>query len=260
MPRGKISGSLHIVNLVPGTLQEGGVAFGSTHWSVVLLAAQSESSEAAQVALTRFCESYWPPLYSFLRRQGCPPGDAQDFVQGFFAHLLAEQTLSRADRAKGRLRTFLIGALKHFLANERDRARAGKRGGGQATISMDEHPMIAEAAPCEDLEAAFYDQSWAANLMDRAWQQLQAAFAREGNERWLEAVKPLLVGGATTVPGQDEVACRLGQHPATLRTALRRLRQRYRDALRAEVAQTVASPDEIDEEMHYLYRVLVPGA
>ena len=242
---------------VPGTLQEGGAGFAPTHWSVVLLAARDDSPAGAQAALAAFCRSYWPPLYSFLRRRGFSTEDAQDLVQGFFAHLLEENTLGRVDREKGRLRTFLLGALEYFLANDRDRARAGKRGGGQVPISIDEHPLIAEAVASVNTDAAFYDQTWAANLMDRAWQQLQSTFVREGNDRWLEAVKPLIVGGPSPPPSQEEIARRLGQHPATLRTALRRLRQRYRDALRVEVAQTVSFPDEIDEEMRYLHHILV---
>ena len=120
-----------ITKPVPGTLQEGGASFQTTHWTVVLRARQSESAESAQAALSTFCEAYWPPLYAFLRHRGHSSADAQDLVQGFFAHLLEQNTLTRADQEKGRLRTFLLGSLQNFSFNEYDRARALKRGGSR---------------------------------------------------------------------------------------------------------------------------------
>src|SRR6266849_3609056 len=116
---------------IPGTLQEGGAAFLTTHWTLVLRARQTQSEISAQKALSNFCEAYWPPLYSFLRHRGHASPEAQDLVQGFFAHLLEQNTLSRADQEKGRLRTFLLGSLQNFLFNEYDRAHAVKRGGGK---------------------------------------------------------------------------------------------------------------------------------
>lgn len=131
---------------VPGTLHDGGAAFEATHWTMVQLAADAASTTASQQALTAFCESYWPPLYAFLRRRGHNPTDAQDLTQAFFAHLLEQKTLSRASRDKGRLRTFLLGALQNFLANEHDRATALKRGGGKQIVSINEHFADAEGA------------------------------------------------------------------------------------------------------------------
>src|SRR5438874_8384995 len=131
---------------IPGTLQEGGASFQTTHWTVVLRAREEDSTESAQQALSGFCEAYWPPLYSFLRHRGYSSADAQDLVQGFFAHLLEQNTLTRADQQKGRLRTFLLGSLQNFLYNEFDRARAQERGGGRQIASIDEHLPDAEAA------------------------------------------------------------------------------------------------------------------
>src|SRR4030081_2797787 len=131
---------------VPGTLQEGGAPFQTTHWTLVLQARQIGATESAQQALTAFCEAYWPPLYAFLRHRRYTSTDAQDLVQAFFAHLLAQNTLSRADQAKGHLRTFLLGSLKNFLINEHDRARALKRGGEYEILSFDQHLPEAEAA------------------------------------------------------------------------------------------------------------------
>ena len=248
------------MNAVPGTLQEGGAVFASTRWSVVLLAAQNESPEAAQAALAEICRAYWPPLYTFLRRRGHAPANAQDLVQAFFVNLLEQNSLSRVDREKGRLRTYLLGSLQHFLANEHDRATALKRGGGRQIVPLDEHFEEAEAAvrTSGDADAsASYDHTWAATLLDRAWEQLRANMAAEGKEAWLNTLKPLLLGGADPLPSQEELADQLRLNASTLRTALQRLRQRYRETLRAEVARTVSSTAEIDDEVRYLYRVLV---
>ena len=248
------------MNAVPGTLQEGGAVFASTHWSVVLLAAQNESPEAAQAALATICQSYWPPLYTFLRRRGHSPANAQDLVQAFFVNLLEQNSFGHVNRDKGKLRTFLLGSLQHFLANEHDRASALKRGGGRQIVSLDEHYEEAEAAvrTAGDADAtSSYDHTWAATLLDQAWERLRTAMAAEGKEAWLNAVKPLLLGGAEPTLSQEQVAAKLNLHPSTLRTALQRLRQRYREVLRAEVARTVCDASEIDEEVRYLYQVLI---
>ena len=247
------------MNAVPGTLQQGGAVFGTTHWSVVLLAAQNECPAAAHAALTTLCQSYWPPLYTFLRRRGHSPANAQDLVQAFFVQLLEYNTLSRARHDKGRLRTFLLGSLQNFLADEHDRASALKRGGGQQIVSLDDHFVEAEAAFHSAGNAgatSSYDQIWAATLLNRAWEHLHAAMAAEGKEQWLNEVKPLLVGGPDAPPNQEQLAAKLNVHPTTLRVSLLRLRQRYREALRAEVARTVSTTAEIDEEVRYLYQVL----
>src|SRR5215469_10684018 len=129
---------------IPGTLQEGGAAFQTTHWTLVLRARHSDSTQTAREGLSNFCTAYWPPLYAFLRCRGHASPQAQDLVQGFFAHLLEQNTLSRADQEKGRLRTFLLCSLQKFLFNEHDRARALKRGGGHRIVSIDEHLTEAE--------------------------------------------------------------------------------------------------------------------
>src|ERR1700747_2573054 len=122
---------------IPGTLQEGGAGFQTTHWTQILRARQGTPRVAARIALSNFCEAYWPPLYAFLRRRGHASPEAQDLVQSFFAHLLEQNTLSRADQKKGRLRTFLLGSLQNFLCNEYDRTQRLKRGGGQRILSVD---------------------------------------------------------------------------------------------------------------------------
>lgn len=228
---------------------------------MVLRAREMESStESASEALAGFCEAYWPPLYSFLRHRGFSSADAQDLVQGFFAHLLDQNTLARADQQKGRLRTFLLTSLQNFLFNEYDRARALKRGGGRQIMSIEEHLPEAEAAMMATAhltDAACYDLVWASNVVKRAWDSLQNAFVTEGKAEWLEVLRPFVAGGSVTPPNQEEAAARLGVPIATLRTWLSRLRQRYRESLRMEVASTVSDPADVDQELQHLYYILV---
>jgi DNA-directed RNA polymerase specialized sigma24 family protein len=226
----------------------------------VLRARGTESAESARQALSGFCEAYWPPLYSFLRHRGFPSADAQDLVQGFFAHLLEQSTLTRADQQKGRLRTFLLGSLQNFLFDEYDRARALKRGGGRQIVSIEEHLPDAEAAMLATShlsDAACYDLVWASTIVSRAWQNLQNAFVAEGKAEWLEELRPFVAGGSATALNQEETAARLGVPIATLRTWLSRLRQRYRESLRTEVASTVSDPADVDQELHHLYQILM---
>jgi RNA polymerase sigma-70 factor (ECF subfamily) len=244
---------------IPGTLQEGGAAFQTTHWTMVLRAGETQSDSSAQKALSNFCEAYWPPLYAFVRHRGHASPEAQDLVQGFFAHVLEQNTLSRADREKGKLRTFLLGSFQNYLFNEYDRARTLKRGGGKQILSIDELLPEAEASMMQTMhlsDSAAYDLVWASNIVKRAWQYLESAFEAEGKTEWLEVLRPFVAGGGKTPLNQEEAAEKLGVPIATLRTWLSRLRQRYREALRSEVASTVSDPSEVDQELHYLYQIL----
>src|SRR5438270_11083188 len=237
---------------IPGTLQEGGASFQTTHWTLVLRARETQSEKSGQKALSNFCEAYWPPLYAFLRHRGHASSEAQDLVQGFFAHLLEQNTLSRADQEKGRLRTFLLGSMQNFLCNEYDRARALKRGGGHQIVSIDDYLPEAEASMMETMhlsDSAAYDLVWASNIVKRAWQQLESEFEVEGKKEWLEVLRPFVAGGGKTPLNHEDAAAKLGVPIATLRTWLSRLRQRYRDALRTEVANTGAAPAEADQEL-----------
>ena len=223
-------------------------------------AREPESPESARQALAGFCEAYWPPLYSFLRHRGYPSADAQDLVQSFFAYLLEQNTLSRADQEKGRLRTFLLTSLQNFLFNEHDRVRAAKRGGDRQIVSFEEHLPEAEAAMLATShlsDAACYDLVWASNIVTRAWQRLQNDFVTEGKAEWLEELRPFVAGGSVTPPDQEGAAARLGVPIATLRTWLSRLRQRYRESLRMEVSSTVSDPEDVDLELRHLYQILM---
>ena len=244
---------------VPGTLQEGGAPFQTTHWTVVLQASEADADESARKALAVFSEMYWPPLYTFVRRRGYSPADAQDLVQGFFEHLLKQNTLSRADREKGRLRTFLLGSLQNFLLKQRERMSAMKRGGGRQIVSFDDQLIDAEAAmnaTAHLSEVSSYDLAWASSVVTRAWKNVRERFAAEGKREWVDELRPFVAGGTMTAPNQEEVAKRLGTSVENFRVSLSRLRQTYRHALRAEVASTVSDPKDIDDELHYVYRIL----
>ena len=221
-------------------------------------AREAESTQASQ-ALDTFCEAYWPPLYAFLRRRGYSQPDAQDLVQGFFAYVLAKKTLSRADREKGRLRTFLLTSLQNFLMDERDRSQRMKRGGRHQIVSIDEHLLEAEASMMDTAhlsDSRCYDLVWASNIMKRAWQHLENAFEEEGKAEQFDVLRPFVSGGGGMPPNQEEAAEKLGVPIATLRTWLSRGRQRYREALRMEVASTVSDPADVDQELHYLCQIL----
>jgi RNA polymerase sigma-70 factor (ECF subfamily) len=216
--------------------------------------------ESARKALAIFSEAYWPPLYTFVRRRGYLPADAQDVVQGFFVHLFEQKTLSRADQEKGRLRAFLLGSLQNFLLKERERMEAIKRGGDRQFVSFDLHLPQAEVAMqanahLSDLNS--YDVAWASGIVTRAWKNVSERFAAEGKGEWVDELRPFVAGGIAVPPNQEEVAKRLGIQVENLRVGLSRLRQRYRSALRAEVASTVSDPTEIDDELHYVYRILM---
>jgi RNA polymerase sigma factor (sigma-70 family) len=244
---------------IPGTLQEGGAPFQTTHWTVVLQAGRMEQEDQARKALADFSEAYWPPLYTFVRRRGYSQADAQDIVQGFFVHLFEYNTLSRADQEKGRLRTFLLGSLQNYLLKERERMRALKRGGAHQFVSFDEQLPQAEAAMqatshLSDMNS--FDVAWASSIVTRAWKNVRDRFAAEGKREWVDELRPFIAGGTATPPNQQEVARRLGTSVENFRVWLSRLRQTYRHALRAEVASTVSDPADIDNELHYVYRVL----
>jgi len=225
----------------------------------VLQAGRAEAEEATRQALAAFTEAYWAPLYTFVRRRGYAPADAQDTVQAFFEHLLEHNTLSRADQEKGRLRTFLLGSLQNFLLKQHERMRALKRGGAHQFVSFDELVPQAEAAMLATShlsDANSYDVAWASSVVTRAWKNVRDRFAAEGKREWVDELRPFVAGGTGSPPNQQEVAKRLGTSVENFRVALSRLRQTYRHALRAEVASTVSDPTEIDDELHYVYRIL----
>ena len=214
-------------------------------------------------------QAYWPPLYSFVRRRGHGPADAQDLVQGFFVHLLEREAFARADPEKGKFRSFLLGALQRFLADAHDRARALKRGGGRPFVSWEEGRAEAEAQALAGWthaagnggnEDQLFEQRWAAALVVGALARLRAepAGTDDGPAALFEALLPF-VTGRPPLPDQAELAARFHLPPATLRSHVHRLRQRFRQALRDEVARTVSTRAQVDEELQHLRRVLTTG-
>ena len=227
----------------------------------MLRARDEESADSAQQALSGFCEAYWPPLYSFLRHRGYSSADAQDLVQGFFAHLLEQNTLSRADQQKGRLRTFLLGSLQNFLYNEYDRARALKRGGGRQIVSIEEHLPEAEAAMLATAhlsDAACYDLVWASNIVSRAWKNLQNEFVAEGKAEWLEELRPFVAGGSVSAaePGGSRSSTRrANRHLAHMAfassPALPRIVENGSGQYRLRIRRISIG------ELHHLYQILM---
>jgi RNA polymerase sigma-70 factor (ECF subfamily) len=249
------------VKPVPGTLRDGGASFRTTRWSVIADCALTDEIGSA-AALAELCRDYWPPLYSFVRRRGYSPSDAQDLVQGFFAYSLQNKTYAQSDRNKGKFRTFLLVSIKHYLANEWDRQHALKRGGDREFVLLREEmepieTLYANAAdgPILD-EEQHYEQCWAAALVACALARLAAEFQDEPKVRPFAELKPFLCGGVC-LPSQEEIARRLGMPVNTLRSHLSRLRARYAELLREEVARTIGRADDVEEELRHFRKMLI---
>ena len=236
--------------------REGTAHFTSTHWSIVL-DAQSESP-AAQEALERLCHIYWRPIYGFVRRQGIAPEEAEDLTQGFFADLLEHKSLAAVRKEKGRFRSFLLGALKHFLADQRRRAMAIKRGKGQQLIpleglSADER---IEMEPSDPITAEqIYERRWASTVLERALSRSKDEYRAAGNAALFDSLKQLLPG-EPGAPSQADIAGQLGMTENAVRQAFHRFRQRYQLLLREEIAHTVATPADIEDELRHLISVV----
>ncbi len=234
----------------------GGV-FVTTHWSVVLTAGRDDSQQAHE-ALEQLCRTYWYPIYHFVRRQGHSTHDAQDLTQAFFARLLEKNWIASADQSRGRFRSFLLLVLKRFLAGEWHRAHAQKRAGDRwcLPLSLDaaETRYRGEPADTSTPEQAF-EKQWALTLLETALGQLRGDYEKAGKQPLFEALKPCLTGGQEAQP-YAELAIRLALSEGAIRVAVHRLRERYRERLKAEIARTVSAPEEVDGEMRHLFRVL----
>jgi RNA polymerase sigma-70 factor (ECF subfamily) len=231
--------------------------FHTTHWSVVV-AAKGTDSPSAQAALEKLCRTYWYPLYAYLRRRGCSEHDAQDLTQGFFAQLLQRQSIQSVEREKGKFRSFLLASLSYFLADERDRATAQKRGGGREVFSLDAH----EAEQRYRLEPAderspekMFEHRWAMTLLDQVLARLGKEFTEAGKRELFERLRTFLVEG-TGEETYSKVAREVGLTEEAVKKAVQRMRGRYHQLFRDEIAQTVASPAEVDEELRHLCQVL----
>jgi RNA polymerase sigma-70 factor (ECF subfamily) len=228
--------------------------FPTTHWSIVVNAGFGSESQARS-ALETLCRQYWYPLYSFVRRQGRPHHEAEDCTQEFLARLLASDGLARARPERGRFRTFLLTALRHFLTNEWHRAQAAKRGGGLAPLPFElqgaEDRFSCEPADPHLTPEQAFDRNWALGMLDRAMSRLQAEYEASGRGELVATLGPLMWGNPTDEPSA-KAAERLGMNSHAFTMALHRLRRRFGESLREEVAATVAEGADVDAELHYL--------
>jgi RNA polymerase sigma factor (sigma-70 family) len=234
--------------------------FVTTHWSRVL-AVSGEDTTQAREALEQLCRTYWYPLYAYVRRRGSSPQDAQDLTQTFFARLLERRWISRAEPERGRFRTFLLTALSRFLADEWDKARAQKRGGGVTFV-----PVQLESAEtrygCEPADRSTpeqcYERSWALTLLETVLHRLRDEYKQEGNGELFAALNSTLIGGSESQPYAD-LARRLETNEGAVKVAVHRMRKRYRLLLRAEIAQTLDADEDLEEELRHLQIVLGGG-
>jgi RNA polymerase sigma factor (sigma-70 family) len=237
-------------------------SFATTHWSLVLAAGKGASADA-KGAVAALCQTYWYPLYAYVRRQGHQPNDAQDLTQEFFAQLLEKNYLQSADPERGRFRSFLLTAFKRFLTKEYEREKAKKRGGGTKLLPLDFEAgekrynlEPAHEAPSERI----YEQRWALTLLDRVFARLRDEFEHAGKQKEFACLKAYLTG-ETGTPAYQEAATELEMTEGAVKVAVHRLRRRYRDLVREEIAQTVARPEDIDEELRHLFAALrAPGS
>ena len=241
---------------LPAAAAAGSARFVATRWTLVLRA--RGGSPESHLALSELCEAYYAPVEAFIRATVRDLDAARDLTQEFFARVLRGGAFDRADPERGRFRSFLLGAVKHFLADQRDRAAAARRGGGQALVPLepgtDTSPGLELPDPrWAEVQVAF-DQQWAFTLLDRGLRRLGAELAAEGKGAQFEALKPWLTAAASQP--QAEVAARLGLNEGAVKVAIHRLRTRFRDLVKGEIAQTVADPAEVAAELNYLIQVV----
>ena len=231
--------------------------FVTTHWSVVLAAVGNDTTRA-QDALARLCKTYWYPLYAYVRRRGYSPHDAQDLTQAFFTRLLEHNSLATVDPKLGRFRSFILMAMSHFLTSEWKKGMAQKRGGGRQSLSLD---WIA-AEQRFDLEPAtniapdkLFEKQWAITLLDEVMNQLEQEYQREGKTNLFATLKGTLLGPRETQP-YGVLGEKLGMNENAVKVAVHRLRKRYRELIRSEIANTLDHEQDVEAEMRYLFKVL----
>lgn len=232
--------------------------FATTHWSMVVSAGRQNDTERSREAMQALCQNYWQPLYSYVRRRGYSADDAQDLTQEFFARLLQNNRVARADQQKGKFRAFLLTSLKNFLSDEWDKAHAQKRGSGiqPCSLQFEDGERTYELEPVNNVTPdQVYERRWALTLLDNVLQTLKAEHERAGKGEVFAALSPCLVGDRTAQP-YAELADSLELSEGAIKSIVHRMRNRYRELLRHEIANTVATPTEVDEELNYLFTVL----
>jgi RNA polymerase sigma-70 factor (ECF subfamily) len=236
-----------------------GDLFVTTRWTLILQAGRRHTPQSDE-ALQELCRTYWYPLYAYVRRQGHSREDAEDLTQAFFARLLEKNWLEQLASDKGRFRGFLHAAMKHFLANEWDKSHAQKRGGAVPHLSLDWQSADSTylLTPAADLSAEkMFDRAWSITLLERVLARLQAEAVADGKEAQFEQLKSFLALGQSAI-AYPELAAQLGLSDGAARVAVHRLRKRYRELLREEVAQTLADPTQVEEEMRSLFLAFLP--
>jgi DNA-directed RNA polymerase specialized sigma24 family protein len=236
------------------------VSFETTHWSLVV-AAGSDDSSAARAALGALCETYWYPLYAYVRRSGASADDARDLTQGFLASLIERRDLAGLHQDRGRFRAFLLASLKHFLANDRARRRTQKRGGGALPVplSFDDAEGRYRIEPAEpETPETLYDRRWALTVIDRVLAHIRQEWEARGRGAEFDQLKACLLGQAPA-GGYVAIAGRLGTTEAAVKVGVHRLRRRFQARLRRDIAETVSDAAEIDDEIRYLVRALEEG-
>ena len=244
------------LSAIGGSAQNGSVAFATTHWSVVLTA--QDESPAAQEALEKLCRTYWRPIYSFVRRQGIRPEEAEDLTQGFFALLLERRDLSTVRKEKGRLRSYLLASVKHFLADEWRHAMAVKRGKGHWLIPLEElrESERIDVERSDRLTAdQIYERRWALTVLEQVMSRLRDEYRSAGNLRFFDRMKKMLMDEPDR-PSQAEIATEFEMTENAVKQAFYRFRQRYQTLLREEIAHTVAAPDDVEDELRHFMAVL----
>jgi RNA polymerase sigma factor (sigma-70 family) len=230
--------------------------FVTTRWTLVV-AASREATPESREALSQLCELYWPPLYGFARRRGYSIEQAQDLTQSFFARFLEKRDVKTADPQRGRFRSFLLGAFKHFLANEYDREQTRKRGGGHVFIALEVEAAEARyaAEPADTLTPeALFERQWALGVLDRAVATLRGDFVKTGKESTFDHLEGFLRGEKEA--GYAEIARALGTTEGAIKVTVHRLRRRFREVLRGQIMATVSDDAEIDDEIRYLLATL----
>lgn len=232
--------------------------FQTTQWTMVIAAGRNDTVRS-QAALGRLCTIYWYPLYAFVRRNGFNSADAQDLTQSFFARLIEKQDLADVSREKGKFRSFLLAAMKNFLANEWDKIKTQKRGGGaQNFTSLDAKSAETRyhLEPADPMTAdKIFERNWALTLLDEVLKHVREDYEADGKTALFDALKSTLTGDKNSQP-YSEIGAKLGMNEGAVKVAVHRLRHRYRDALRAEIAATVANPEEVDDELRHLFAAL----
>jgi RNA polymerase sigma-70 factor (ECF subfamily) len=229
--------------------------FATTHWSLVLAAGGRPSEPGSYAALSQLCQSYWPPVYAYVRRRVASIESAQDLTQEFFLKLLENAALAAASPERGRFRAFLLACVKNFLANQRERTHAQKRGAGRAPLSLDWHSVESRVRfePADEMTAERrFERDWALTLLDRVLEKLRDEYAAAGKARQFETFK-LTLTGSPAKGEYERIAAELNCSQDAARQAACRLKHRYREVLREEVAQTVAEPGEVDDEIRRLF-------